>query len=95
MNLLPWLALLLASSSIMVASAAPLAPPDTIAERVKPCLNCHAPHLFKRKVAFAMTSLMCFCWACVIARLPFPTLEFQLVVRGSPSTTYHHKAFFD
>ena len=26
----------------MVASAAPLAPPDTIAERVKPCLTCHA-----------------------------------------------------
>ena len=42
MSMMPWLALILASGSIMVANAAQLAPPDTIAERVKPCLTCHA-----------------------------------------------------
>lgn len=33
---------LLAAWAILAADAAPLPPPDTIAERVKPCLTCHA-----------------------------------------------------
>lgn len=42
MNGLPSLVFVLASGWIAAAIAAPLAPPDTIAERVKPCLACHA-----------------------------------------------------